>query len=232
MPDTQCLLPDIYNMIDRRSDEELIPAYLGGEGRAFVRLVDRYQARLINFADGKVDNFQDAQDIVQETWFKAWKNLNNFDETRKFSSWLYKICQNCCFDNIESRKRNRFNLFSQIEDKIKKVHFGAFGEIAEIEYLRLGAFSEIAESVEVLARILAVLTHPEHRLWYCFVTRARRYEAISQDEKLFRNKTEEELRTMFVVIWHKVWEQRNKEVAKWLPKKKPQINTDNSLCSL
>ena len=213
-------------MIDQRSDEELISSYLlavsgaggatnlSGEYRVFGRLVDRYQERLISFADDKVDNFQDAQDVVQETWFKTWKNLANFDDTRRFSSWLYKICQNCCFDNIASRKRNRFSPFSQLADKIKKIHLDVFGEIAEIEFAPLAAFSEIAESVEVLSRILAVLTHPEHRLWYCLVTRARKYEAVCQDEKLFRNKTEEELRTIFGIIWHKVWEQRNKEVAK------------------
>ena len=87
-----------------------------------------------------------------------------------------------------------------------------------MEKLSPGPIKEVAESMEARFRILAVLTHEEHKLWELVVTKGWTYEAIAQDESLFRGKTEEELRAMFGVVWHKVWEQRNKEVAKWKPK--------------
>ncbi|MBI5779596.1 MAG: sigma-70 family RNA polymerase sigma factor [Planctomycetes bacterium] len=199
-------------MPEVRSDEQLVAAYLSGDKPAFEEIVERYDGRLFIFAWDKLRHHQDAQDAVQDTWFKTWQSLASFDDTHKFSSWLYKICQNFCFMKMRERGRNRFTAFSDLPDKIEK--------------LKPGPIKEVAESMEVRFRILAVLTHEEHKLWELVVTKGWKYEAIAQDEKLFRGKTEEELRTIFGQAWRKVWEQRNKEVAKWVPKKKSQINTD------
>ena len=211
--------------IETRADEELIAAHLSGDKKCFTILDVRYRERLIWFAKEKVGDYQDAQDVSQVTLTKAWQNLNNIENTRKFSSYLYRVCTNECFNVQRERSRNRFIFFSQlalggsddsdllwfeVEDKDSEWHCG-------------GAYEDVAESMAMLFRILAVLTGPEHRIWYCFVTRGRKYIAINQDESLFRAKTEDDLRAIFGQAWRKVWEKRNKEVAKWLPKKKPQI---------
>jgi len=90
---------------DLRSDEELIQAYLAGENTAFDRVVDRYQTRLVQFALRFLKNYGDAEDVVHETWLKAWQNIRTFEVTRKFSSWLYKICQNECLMELRRRKK-------------------------------------------------------------------------------------------------------------------------------
>jgi RNA polymerase sigma-70 factor (ECF subfamily) len=188
-------------MIEQRTDEQLVSAYLSGEKTAFDIIVERYQERLIKFAWGKIKNYQDALDVVQETWLRVWKRLPDFDDTRKFSSLLYKICHGEIFRKLGERGRERFTNFSQLPDDVEK--------------LGPGAFKEIADAMVVRDRILAVLNHEEHKLWELVVTKGWKYEAIAQDEKLFRDKTVDELREKFGEVFRKVWEQRNKEVAKW-----------------
>ncbi|MEW6025908.1 MAG: RNA polymerase sigma factor [Planctomycetota bacterium] len=190
---------------DIRTDEQLVAAYLSGEKTAFDEIVNRYQERLVWFAQNKVGNFHDAQEVVQDAWLKVWQKLADFDDTRKFSSFLYKICHDECFNKLRQRGRERFTAFSQLPDNIEK--------------LRPSPLKEVAESMEARFRILAVLTKMERKLWELVVTKNWKYEAIAQDEPMFRDKSVEELRTMFGEVYRKVWEQRNKEVAKW----KPQI---------
>lgn len=50
-------------------------------------------------------NELDAEDIVQETFLKAWKQIARFDGRAGFGTWLHRICANCSFDHIRSRKR-------------------------------------------------------------------------------------------------------------------------------
>ena len=188
-------------MFEQRTDEQLAAAYLAGDKSAFDILVERYQERLINFVRGKINNYQDAQDVVQDTWLRVWKRLPDFDDTRKFSSLLYKICNGEIFRKLGERGRQRFTNFSQLPDDIKK--------------LKAGPIQELADGLVARDRILAILNHEEHRLWDLVVTKGRAYESIAQDEKLFHGKTVDELREKFAEVMRKVWEQRNKEVAKW-----------------
>ncbi|MBI5778438.1 MAG: hypothetical protein HZA49_03160 [Planctomycetes bacterium] len=205
---------------ETRTDEELMVAYKSGEIKVFERLDERYRERLTWFAKEKVNDFQDAQDASQMTLTKSWQNLDNIENTRKLSSYLYRVCTNECYNIQRERSRNRFILISQMvragEDDSDLLWFEV--EDKDSEWHCGGAYEDVAESMAMLFRILAVLNGEEHRLWYCFVSRGRKYIAINQDEALFRAKTENDLRAIFGQAWRKVWEQRNKEVAKWVPK--------------
>ena len=206
---------------ETRTDVELMAAYKSGETKVFERLDERYRERLTWFAKEKVNDFQNAQDASQVTLTKAWQNLDNIQNTRKFSSYLYRVCTNECYNIQRERSRNRFILTSQMvragQDDSDLLWFEVEDKDSEITYA--GAYEDVAEAMEILGRILAVLNGEEYRLWYCFVSRGRKYEAILQDESLFRDKTEDNLRAIFGQAWRKVWEKRNKEVAKWLRKK-------------
>jgi RNA polymerase sigma-70 factor (ECF subfamily) len=198
-------------MIDQRTDEELVAAYLpeltsgqaglAGEPVAFEQLVERYQARLVRFAYDKVKNYHDAEEVVQEAWAKVWKRLPDFDDTHKFSSLLYKICHDECYNKLRERGRNRFANFSALPDDVEK--------------LRPGPFKEMVEGLLSRDRILAVLNRAERRLYELVVTKGCPYEAIGQTEKIFRDKTEEQLRDKFGEVMDKVLAQRQKEIAKW-----------------
>ena len=76
------------------SDEELVKMTLKDKSH-FGVLVDRYQAKLTRYmARLGVRDAEDQLDVLQEIFLKAYRNLNAFDETFKFSSWIYRIAHN------------------------------------------------------------------------------------------------------------------------------------------
>ncbi len=88
---------------DPRSDEELMVAFRNGEGRAFAPLVQRYQRGLFNFILRSVQNRSRAEEMLQDVFMKVVKAKNRYEQTARFSTWIYTIARNLCVD--ESRRR-------------------------------------------------------------------------------------------------------------------------------
>lgn len=82
------------NQAAERSDSELVAQTLKNPDE-FSSLVSRYQQRLLRYVM-RISNvrFEDAEDMVQEIFIKAYRNLNSFRQDLKFSSWLYRIAHN------------------------------------------------------------------------------------------------------------------------------------------
>lgn len=80
------------------ADRELVQAVLRGDRRQFAGLVQRYQRDIYNLAYRSTHNRQDAEDITQEVFLRAFRSLARYDETRPFRSWLYAIAVNVCRD--------------------------------------------------------------------------------------------------------------------------------------
>jgi len=76
------------------NDLELVHASKNGEVSAFEQLVKRYDRKLLRIAQGVTHNAEDAQDAVQEAFFKAFQNLASFREESQFSTWLIRITVN------------------------------------------------------------------------------------------------------------------------------------------
>ena len=76
-----------------------------GDPRAFEELVNRYQGPIYSLCFRMVGNAEDAADMTQEAFIKAWKNLEGFQFESAFSTWLYRLASNCCLDFLRSRKR-------------------------------------------------------------------------------------------------------------------------------
>ncbi len=94
----------------RVTDEELIARFQQGDQQAFDMLVHRYKDQLLNFVYRFVGNRNDAEDIVQETFLRVYKNKHYYKEIAKFSTWIYTIAGNLA--KTELRKRKRRKLFS------------------------------------------------------------------------------------------------------------------------
>ena len=75
-------------------DAELVLASKAGNIAAFDELVTRYNRKLLRIAQHIIHNFDDAQDVVQETFLKAFQNLGAFRGDSKFSTWLFRIAVN------------------------------------------------------------------------------------------------------------------------------------------
>jgi RNA polymerase sigma-70 factor, ECF subfamily len=76
-----------------------------GDTDAFRVLVERHSRSLFRLAFRMTGNQQDAEDVVQESFLRAYKQLAKFDERASFGTWLYRIASNCSLDLVRSRKR-------------------------------------------------------------------------------------------------------------------------------
>lgn len=84
-----------------------------GDSDAFRVLVERHSRSLFRLAFRMTGNQQDAEDVVQESFMRAYKQLAKFDERATFGTWLYRIAANCSLDLVRSRKRRQEHLAPQ-----------------------------------------------------------------------------------------------------------------------
>lgn len=77
---------------------------LKGDQSAFSDIVNLYQHKLYQVCFRMLGNKQEAEDIAQEAFVRAYINLHTYDQKRKFSTWLYRIATNLCIDRIRKKK--------------------------------------------------------------------------------------------------------------------------------
>ena len=95
------------------SDARLIEEVRRGERDAFGQLVRRYEARLINVIRRFVHNLESARDLAQDTFIKAYERLDQFDPSRRFGPWLFRLAVNLTYDHLRKvRRRGRWALFT------------------------------------------------------------------------------------------------------------------------
>ena len=76
-----------------------------GDPEAFRVLVERYSRTVFRLAYRMTGHEQDAEDAVQETFLRAYRQIHRFDSRSKFSTWLYAIAVNCTLDLLRGRRR-------------------------------------------------------------------------------------------------------------------------------
>jgi len=96
------------------SDETLIKKFQDGDVYAFEELVHRYKDPLINFVYNYLGNRIDAEDVVQETFLRVFRNKHLYQNIAKFSTWIYTIASNLAKTELRRRKRRRFFSISQM----------------------------------------------------------------------------------------------------------------------
>ena len=87
-------------------ENEIIRSVLRGNVNDFEKLVTAYEKNVYNIALRMVGDPEDAADMTQETFIKAYRALSSFRGDSKFSSWLYRIASNVCLDFLRSRSRH------------------------------------------------------------------------------------------------------------------------------
>ncbi len=89
------------------TDQAAADAVRKGNQLAFRVLVERHSRSIFRLAYRMCGNEQDAEDVVQETFLRAYKQIDRFDGRSAFSTWLYRICANCSLDLLRSRKSRK-----------------------------------------------------------------------------------------------------------------------------
>jgi len=134
-----------------QTDASLVQRTLRGETSAYNGLVQRYQRQVYNLAYRMVGSAEDAGDIVQETFLRAYGALTSFRQDASFLTWLYKITSNLCIDHLRARRsKGALSLDFELEEgrepaadrsssPEEQVVRGAVGEIVNKAVLNLPA---------------------------------------------------------------------------------------------
>ena len=88
----------------RVTDEDLVEAFQGGDTAAFDLLVERWDRKIQGAIYRFVGASEDARDLCQEAFLKAYRGLGTFKKDARFSSWLYQIALNVCRDRLRRRR--------------------------------------------------------------------------------------------------------------------------------
>ena len=90
-------------MTDTGLNEQKLIKEAAENSQAFGELVMLYQKKIYSFALGMLSNPEDAFDVSQETFLKAYRSFSTFKGQSSFYTWLYAICRNCCYDFVKSK---------------------------------------------------------------------------------------------------------------------------------
>lgn len=117
------------------SDSYIIERVLSGDKHLFAHLVNRYSAMAYTIAMRILENKNDAEEVVQDAFVKAFEHLASFKRKSNFSTWLYRIVYNAAISKLRSRKSEAVSIDNkamQIEDdnSIENLFYGYTGEEA------------------------------------------------------------------------------------------------------
>lgn len=143
--------------MNTKPDEYYIKQTLSGNVNAFAILVERYKNMVYTLSIKIVKNKEEAEEISQDAFVKAYKSLKNFKGESKFSTWVYKIAYNASLDAI--KRNNRFSNIENIDD----IKVGNLSDIkGALEYL------EEKERKKVIGDALLKLNEDERTILTLF----------------------------------------------------------------
>ena len=102
-------------------EKAIIEKVLAGDNNAFGELVEAYQDRVYNLALRMCGNADDAFDLAQEAFFRAWRGLSGFQFESAFSTWLFRLSSNVCLDWLRAKKRRPTVSLTTLDDEGEEV---------------------------------------------------------------------------------------------------------------
>ena len=135
-----------------RTDKQLIRNFLEGNDESFEYLVKKHLKAVYNFLYQLTKDMSLADDLTQETFFKAWKNIRRFDPEKNFKAWLFTIAKNSAYDAWKKKKTLPFSLFENSEG------YNKLDEIVEEKPLpdelleQIGSAEELEEKMKKLSK--------------------------------------------------------------------------------
>jgi RNA polymerase sigma-70 factor (ECF subfamily) len=143
-----------------------------GDSDAFRLLVEQHSRAVFRLAFRMTGNEQDAEDVVQETFLRAYRQLDKYEARSSFSTWLYRIASNYSLDLIRMRKRH--------EDKRERGKAADERDILQTIPVNTPGPDRIAHSNQVQARVNEALKELSDQERTAFVL--RHFEGLSIDE--------------------------------------------------
>jgi len=132
--DRTLTVPAVMTSNDRDADLSLVERYLGGDLTAFDEIMIRYERQIYRLCYRFTSNADDARDLAQDVFIKAFENLASFRKESSLKTWLYRIATNHCINHVkantrqfvevtESMKQTRATALGGLEDREQRDHF-------------------------------------------------------------------------------------------------------------
>lgn len=102
--------------MEQQTVRYLVHESAGGNMTSFRKLVEMHQSFVYATAFRLLCNEQDTEEVVQDTFVKVWRNLSRFNQEMRFTTWVYKIVVNLCYDRMRSGRGRKNTVLLNIED--------------------------------------------------------------------------------------------------------------------
>ncbi|SHF25057.1 RNA polymerase sigma-70 factor, ECF subfamily [Mariniphaga anaerophila] len=153
--------------MEEKDDNYYIEKVIAGQTSYFSYVVEKYQDVVFSIALKVLKNREDAEEMAQESFVKAFKSLHTFQRKAKFSTWLYRITYNTCIS--ETRKKKQYFASTdevQISDEVEEMNFdgipaenrekyikAALAKLQEDEYTLVLLYYFEDQSVEDISKV-------------------------------------------------------------------------------
>ncbi|HLH36681.1 MAG TPA: sigma-70 family RNA polymerase sigma factor [Alloacidobacterium sp.] len=148
-------------------DHALIRAVLAGDKDAYGQLVMRHSQSVFRVAFRITENEADAEEVVQESFFRGYRKLESFDARASFQTWIYRIAMNCALDVLNKRKSHAAMPIAEEydgEQATVQLADGAAGPERLLLSRQIEALRQTAmEKLTATERVAFVLRHMEDR---------------------------------------------------------------------
>jgi len=129
------------------SDNDLVEIIRKKNQERYSEIVDRYQKKLFVYIYRLIGNREEAEDLLQDVFVKAYKNLNSYDTSRKFSSWIYRIAHNESVNYIKRKSLKKFISWETIVSTKDKLDSSSEEEGADKAWIRKEVSKEVNEAI-------------------------------------------------------------------------------------
>lgn len=153
-------IPNIVPSYAEQDDVALVSACQVGDQDAFALLVQRHQRYVFNLVFRMLGEYEEANEVTQETFLAAWQGLPGFRGDARFSTWLYRIAYNCALKQLEQRKRDQALQLAIQAEQADQCRANNQRVEAEIEaHDRWAVVREYLSNLPAKYRIVLVLRH-------------------------------------------------------------------------
>jgi len=146
------------------SESSLIQRAQRGDHDAFAALVEAHQRYIYNLALRVVKDENEALDLTQETFVRAWTALPNFKGQSQFRTWLYRIVTNLCYNRLPNLRRSLNDLGDDVMEEIPESKFNAPAQEFESNETRRHLYQAI-DALDANYQLLITLRY-QHELSY------------------------------------------------------------------
>lgn len=138
-----------YNW-EKISDNDLVEKIRNDNTQFYGEIIKRYQGKLFAYLYRFVGEKEEAEDLLQNVFFKAYRNLGKYDSNRKFSSWIYRIAHNEAVNFIKRKYLRKIISFDAVSSTKDKLEISSTEDNAEESWIRKETDRAVDEAINRL----------------------------------------------------------------------------------